>query len=139
MTQQEISTQLFNDYNAFISQKFEGKMPEWCLEKFPMAIMKMPQQVVPYHAQRIQQILTKTTETLSIFEAGLVTKVILAVKPEGFGWELEEFLLKRTEVELIHNQINALTSIEEARLKRKEIALTNMGGQRNNRIIKPIN
>jgi len=132
MNPQELQQKLTDEYNEFMRQKFPHELPEWVLQKFPEALMSIPQSTVPYHAERIQHILSQTVENLSIFDIGIVVNVLLAVKPEIFGWSIEEFLMKRTELEQARAYFTTLTSNEEKRLQKKKVALENMGGQINN-------
>jgi hypothetical protein len=131
MNEQQIQEQLTKEYNDFLIQPFEG-IPEWMIEKFPIALMSIPQSAVQYHAERIQLILSKKREEITIFECGLLVNCLLAAKPEVFGWPIEEFLLRRLELEGIRAEFTELTKKEETRLKKKQAALAGMGGQMKN-------
>lgn len=138
MTAQQIQKKIEEKFDTFLRQVFPSPLPVWFLAPLPKAIMTLPQSAVPYHAKRILQILSKKPEELSIFEVGVSINILLAVRPEIFEVSIEEFLLRRIDLEGVRAVYTELTDKEKARLQKEKTALENMKGQRQPNNMTPV-
>lgn len=119
MDQRAIERVIQAEMNEFQMKPYPGILPVWFLEKFPAAIMEMPQIDVPYRGETVQSILNKNTETLTFFEVGLICNVLLSISPKYLDSKIEKYLLKKRVLEDIRTQWNELNNKETERLKRK--------------------
>lgn len=138
--QENIKRQIQIDLNVYLSEPFESIIyPEWFYKGFKDTYMNMNQAQVPHRYETIVSIINKirakNVENLSMFEAGLMTSLWMAVNPVVVDKDIDKFLIKRGWLESVMAKYEELKQVKLDSLFKKATTTYNNTRQTSKRLI----
>lgn len=138
--QQNIKMQIEKELNDYLAAPFEDIIyPKWFTESFIKVFMEINQAQVPYRYETIvsisNKIRTRQVESLSMFEAGLMSTLWMSVPPLVIEKDIDKFLIKRGWLESVMIKYEHLKMIKTEALQRKATTLYNNTRQTKSRLV----
>ena len=130
-TQHDIDEQFKKDYQKFWDQNFDAFTPEGLIEKFKVAIMKIPPGVHQYNLGVLERIFKKKEYDLNFLEVGMIVNQIFMIPFECLYITIEEGLEYTKQLEKLRIDFNEQVDKRQSELEKKRKRLYQLAGLTN--------
>lgn len=128
MTEQDVKQSMNLAVQTFNNKVYQGFMPLDLIEKFKVAIMKMPPSNHAYRSDLIRSIVSKHQSDLTMLEVGVIVNLLYTIPPEVFFITLEEWLDFHDQLVRLNVEYNKETADFNKGLAKRERKLRELAG-----------